>query len=286
MAHAIHAASTRAAGPFVAVNCGALPETLLESELFGYAPGAFTGARARGSEGRVGAASGGTLFLDEIAEMSPALQAALLRVLEDGSYSRVGDARELRSSFRLVCATCKDLRQLVAEGAFRSDLYYRIQGVELALPPLRERRDTRLLAEHILEGLAAETGAPLPALSGDAAREIASRSWPGNVRELKTALRYALVMSEGALTLEPEHLPPVNPFATIGRGARATSTSASATSPATTGRRAAEAEGEALRAALAETRGNLTAAARVLGVARSTLYRMMLRHGLRPDDES
>jgi transcriptional regulator of acetoin/glycerol metabolism len=277
MAQAIHAASARAGGPFVAVNCGAIPETLLESELFGYAPGAFTGARARGNEGRIGAAAGGTLFLDEIAEMSPALQAALLRVLEDGSYSRVGDARELRSSFRLICATCKDLRQLVATGAFRSDLYYRLQGVELALPTLRTRRDTRLLAEHILELLATETCSLLPTLSEGTAREIASRSWPGNVRELKTALRYALVMAEGATTLEPEHLPPANPFATVAH-------TPTASTGGTTAQSAADAEGDALRRALAESRGNLTAAARMLGVARSTLYRMMLRHGLRADE--
>lgn len=280
MAQAIHAASERASGPFVAVNCGAIPETLLESELFGYAPGAFTGARARGSEGRIGAASGGTLFLDEIAEMSPALQATLLRVLEDGTYSRVGDARELRSSFRLVCATCKDLRRAVAAGTFRSDLYYRIQGVELELPPLRARGDIRMLSQHILEGLAEEAGIVAPVLSETAAREIACRPWPGNVRELKTALRYALVMADGATVLEPAHLPVARPLAGATTAAPA---STAGGAPATPGRRVADAEAEALRAALAETKGNLTAAARVLGVARSTLYRMMVRHGLRSD---
>jgi transcriptional regulator of acetoin/glycerol metabolism len=282
MAQAIHAASDRASGPFVAVNCGAIPETLLESELFGYAPGAFTGARARGSEGRIGAASGGTLFLDEIAEMSPALQATMLRVLEDGTYSRLGDARELRSSFRLVCATCKDLRLAVARGTFRSDLYYRIQGVELELPPLRARTDTGVLSQHLLEALAYEAGVAAPELGEAAAREIAARPWPGNVRELKTALRYALVMAEGAPVLDARHLPAASPFAVASSAASgAASSAASGAAPA---RRAAAAEAEAVRAALADTRGNLTAAARVLGVARSTLYRMMVRHGLRTDE--
>lgn len=269
MAQAIHGASERAHGPFVAVNCGAIPETLLESELFGYAPGAFTGARARGNDGKIGAASGGTLFLDEIAEMSPALQATMLRVLEDGTYSRVGDARELRSSFRLVCATCKDLKQLVERGSFRSDLYYRIQGVELTLPPLRDRTDVLVLAQHLLEGLAQEMGIPAPRIEPGAARALTQRSWPGNVRELKTVLRYALVMADGHASLEAEHLPPVSALAMA----------TAAVVPSSSGR-AADAEAEALRRALAGTKGNLTAAARVLGVARSTLYRMMTRHGL------
>lgn len=277
MAQAIHAASDRASGPFVTVNCGAIPESLLESELFGYAPGAFTGARARGNEGRIGAAAGGTLFLDEIAEMSPGLQAALLRVLEDGTYSRVGDARELRSSFRLVCATCKDLRELVGRGAFRADLFYRIQGVELVLPPLRARRDVRMLAQHVLDTLALETGVVSPHLGEAAAHELASRPWPGNVRELKTALRYALVMAEGSSVIEPAHLPASPPMTTPRTASPPSSVPAR-------GRAAAEAEGEALRRALADTRGNLTAAARVLGVARSTLYRMMARHGLDPGE--
>jgi transcriptional regulator of acetoin/glycerol metabolism len=278
MARAIHAASDRAAGPFVALNCGALPETLLESELFGYAPGAFTGARARGSEGKLGAASGGTLFLDEIAEMSPGLQATLLRVLEDGSYSRVGDARELRSSFRLVCATCKDLPRLVARGDFRSDLFYRIQGVELTLPPLRERRDLRLLAQGLLGDVARELGVAPRRLSEGAARELESRPWPGNVRELKTALRYAQVMAEDGATIERGDLPPLSALSwSAPLASTAPSTSTRAAAP---GRRAAEAEGEALRRALDDTGGNLTATARALGVARSTLYRMMERHGL------
>jgi len=272
MAQAIHAASDRANGPFVAVNCGAIPETLLESELFGYAPGAFTGARARGNEGKVGAATGGTLFLDEIAEMSPALQAMMLRVLEDGTYSRVGDARELRSTFRLVCATCKDLKTLVDQGGFRSDLYYRIQGVELTLPPLRDRTDSAALAQHLLETLALELGTPCPRLSDAAVQAIAARPWPGNVRELKTALRYALVMADGADLVDAAHLPPLSSLSSPPQPG----------APASSGRSIAAAEGEALRRALAETNGNLTATARVLGVARSTLYRMLSRHDLDP----
>jgi transcriptional regulator with PAS, ATPase and Fis domain len=153
-AHAIHEASTRASGPFVPVNCGSLAPSLLEAELFGYAPGAFTGAARGGAEGRLGAAHGGTLFLDEAAEMPDALQAALLRVLDDGVYHRVGEARARRTDFRLICATCRDLAALVQSGAFRRDLFYRIQGACVTIPPLRERTDRVWLAEALLAQLA------------------------------------------------------------------------------------------------------------------------------------
>ena len=140
-ARAIHEASAGAAGPFVAVNCGALSPALLESELFGYAPGAFTGAGRAGSNGLLGAANGGTLFLDELAEMPASLQAALLRALDDGSFRRLGDPRPVRSTFRLVGATCRDLAAMVESGAFRRDLFYRIQGACIRIPPLRARTD-------------------------------------------------------------------------------------------------------------------------------------------------
>ncbi|MFO0581746.1 MAG: sigma 54-interacting transcriptional regulator [Anaeromyxobacter sp.] len=266
LARSIHAASPRAAGPFVAVNCGALPAELLESELFGHGPGAFTGARARGQDGKLAAADGGTLFLDELAEMSPALQAALLRVLEDGTYARLGETEERRADFRLVCATCRDLPALVGSGAFRADLYYRLQGVQLSLPPVRARRDLPALAAGLLEGIAREEGRPEPRLSPAALERLAAHAWPGNVRELKTALRVALVEADGAPELLPEHLPAAGPAPVL------------ATSPRPAGRR--DAEAEALRRALDQSGGNLSAAARTLGVARSTLYRLMRRHGL------
>jgi len=265
MARSIHAASGRAAGPFVAVNCGALSADLLESELFGYGPGAFTGARARGSTGKIAAADGGTLFLDEIAEMSPALQAALLRVLEDGTFARLGETEERRADFRLVCATCRDLPALVRAGAFRPDLYYRIQGVQVTLPALRERRDLPVLAAGLLEELAREEGLLAPRLSREALASLAARPWPGNVRELKTALRVALVVADGAPAIEASHLPEPGLAPALP-------------APRPAGRR--DAEADALRRALDQAGGNLSAAARALGVARSTLYRMMERHGI------
>jgi sigma-54 dependent transcriptional regulator, acetoin dehydrogenase operon transcriptional activator AcoR len=283
MARAVHAASAGARGPFIALNCGAISASLLESELFGHAAFAFTGARPGGQEGKIAAAEGGTLFLDEIAEMPASLQALLLRVLEDGTYSRVGEARERRASFRLVCATCRDLPARVREGTFRQDLFYRLQGVTLTLPPLRARRDRLLLARALLARAARELGlAAAPELSPEAARVIEARPWPGNVRELKTALQHALVVADGAPVLLAEHLP-ADPMAVAGPIAPPVASASPASAPAVSERGASrfEAEGRALAEALGEARGNLAAAARRLGVARSTLYRMMGRHGVR-----
>ncbi|NOU33136.1 MAG: sigma-54-dependent Fis family transcriptional regulator, partial [Polyangiaceae bacterium] len=196
-ARAIHRSSPRKNGPFVALNCGSLSSTLLESELFGYAPGAFTGAQRQGQDGKIASADGGTLFLDEIAEMPEALQAMLLRVLEDGTYRRVGDTRERRADFRLVCATCRDLPRLVETGVFRSDLYYRIQGAVVELPPLRARVDREELAQGLVESLAASHPGSPRGMSDDALALLREHAWPGNVRELKTALTHALIMAEG-----------------------------------------------------------------------------------------
>ena len=284
MARAVHAASAGARGPFIALNCGAISSSLLESELFGHAAFAFTGARPGGYEGKIGAAEGGTLFLDEIAEMPASLQALLLRVLEDGTYSRVGEARERRASFRLVCATCRDLPARVREGTFRQDLFYRLQGVTLTLPPLRARSDRLLLARALLARAARELGLDAaPSLSPAAAQVIEARPWPGNVRELKTALQHALVVADGAPVLLPEHLP-ADPMAAAAPFSPAASSvsSVAVTAPSERGASRFEAEGRALAEALGEARGNLAAAARRLGVARSTLYRMMGRHGVRP----
>ena len=284
MARAVHAASAGARGPFIALNCGAISASLLESELFGHAAFAFTGARPGGHEGKIGAAEGGTLFLDEIAEMPASLQALLLRVLEDGTYSRVGETRERRASFRLVCATCRDLPARVREGTFRQDLFYRLQGVTLTLPPLRARRDRLLLARALLARAARELGLDaVPSLSPEAAQVIEARPWPGNVRELKTALQHALVVADGAPVLLPEHLP-ADPMAAPGPLSPVVASVAAAVTVSGAAERGSsrfEAEGRALAEALGEARGNLAAAARRLGVARSTLYRMMGRHGVR-----
>ena len=250
-AQAIHAASPRAAGPFHAVNCGALSPSLLESELFGYAPGAFTGAERGGRAGLFAAATGGTLFLDEVAEMSGAMQAALLRVLETGTFRRVGDTRLERTDVRIACATCRDLPALVASGAFRQDLYYRLKGATVKLPPLRERTDVIALAEHLLDG---------EVLDGEAAAAISAHLWPGNVRELKSVLSVARVMAAGERTITLAHLPPELADAP----AQPTAID--------------DVEKTALVRALAEARGNVSHAAIALGVARSTVQRMKKKH--------
>lgn len=267
LARGIHKASARARGPFVALNCGALSEALLESELFGYAPGAFTGAHPEGASGKLEAAAGGTLFLDEVAEMPARLQALLLRVLEDGSFHRIGDVQNRQADFRLVCATCRDLPALVEAGSFRQDLYYRIRGACLALPPLRDRSDRMMLARALLVAIAGDAAPPI---SADAEAEILRHDWPGNVRELKSALAHAFALEPQRI--EAQHLPPVRPQP---------SAKAAIEAPKVRGASLAECEGQALEAALKAHPGNLSAAARHLGVARTTLYRMMKKRGLR-----
>jgi transcriptional regulator of acetoin/glycerol metabolism len=258
---AIHGASPRASGPFVALDCGAVAPSLLASELFGYATGAFTGAERGGRTGLLHAAANGTLFLDEVAEMPPDMQAMLLRVLETGQFRRVGDTRVETVDVRLVCATCRDLPELVARGQFRQDLYYRLRGATLRLPPLRERGDRVALARHLLAGLA-ESGRP--ALDAGAEDVLERHPWPDNVRELKSCLEVALVAcGDGALILA-EHLPPE-----LGTGVTLAGAGGHDLLAATTA--------EAVRRALAEAAGNISVAARRLGVARSTLYRKLRR---------
>jgi transcriptional regulator of acetoin/glycerol metabolism len=268
-ARAIHAASTRASGPFVAVNCGALTGTLLESELFGYGPGAFTGAATGGRTGKLAAANGGTLFLDEVGELSPSAQAMLLRFLEDGTYYRVGEASERLADVRLIAATSRDLPALARQEQFRSDLYFRMRGVVLRLPPLRDRNDRGELARALLENLARQRGLPKPlGLSPAALAWIEKHDWPGNVRELRSALDYAVVLAGDAPRVELWHLP----VEELGP-------------PAAANDLRAQAERGALLRALGQGQGNLSDAARSLGVARSTLYRMLGRHGLRPEED-
>ena len=274
LARALHAASARRDGPFVALNCGALTDGLLDSELFGYGPGAFTGALKGGRDGHLAAADGGTLFLDEVAEMPPSLQARLLRFLESGTYHRVGEATERRSEVRLLCATCRDLPRLVEEGSFRSDLYYRIRGATLSLPPVRERTDVVEMAQLLLQELAAAAGVGERSHSAPARRAIEAWPWPGNIRELKTALRVAIVLADDPI-LELEHLPPE--VQQLGAPDPPSDTASPARGVAL-----AAVEAQAVSRALHEARGNVSEAARRLGVARSTLYRMMERHGISP----
>lgn len=254
-ARAIHAASARASGPFVAVNCGALSPTLIASELFGVAPFAFTGASRTGSEGRLAAAHGGTLFLDEIGEMPGELQAALLRVLESGVYQRVGETKDRRSDFRLVCATCRDLPTLVRRGTFRSDLFYRIHGASVRIPSLRDRTDILWLANELF----ARARADLPAPPFDRATQqfIQRHDWPGNVRELKSAMEHAAALAEEIVGMEqlPQLLlsPPDLRPDTTRKGILQS----------------------AIEQTLEACAGNVSEAARRLGVGRGTVYRAL-----------
>jgi transcriptional regulator with PAS, ATPase and Fis domain len=287
LARAIHALSPRRERPFVAINCGALSPHLLESELFGYAPGAFTDARREGHEGKIGAARGGTLFLDEVAEMPGPLQALLLRVLEDGTYYRVGENVPRQADVRLICATCRDLPRMVEEGAFRQDLFYRIAGACLSLPPVRERSDVRALVLHVLADLAARdeaAGATDPRIAPEALDWMARQSWPGNVRQIKTALQYGLTLADGG-EIRPEHLPTLfSTFSTVSTTATRSAEPRQAAEPvsvpateAPAPRTLAAIELELVRRTVAEADGNLALAARRLGIARSTLYRSLRR---------
>src|SRR4029453_10620472 len=196
-ARAIHHGSPRRNNRFVAINCSAIPETLLEAELFGHVRGAFTGA-VGARQGRLEQAHKGTLFLDEVGTMSPALQAKLLRVLQEREFERVGDSHTVKIDVRVIAATHNDLARMVAEGAFREDLYYRLNVIPVKLPPLRERReDIPLLFQHFLQKLAAESGRAAVTISQDALRRLMAYHWPGNIRQLENAIERALAFSQG-----------------------------------------------------------------------------------------
>ncbi len=266
-ARLIHALGPRAGKPFVAVNCGAIPENLMESEFFGYRKGAFTGADTD-REGFFQAASGGTLFLDEVAELPMAMQVKLLRAIQERRVRRVGGIDEEAVDVRLISASHQDLGRAVEAGRFRHDLYYRLNVIELRMPALRERQeDIPLLARHIAERLAAVAGQPLPRLTDDALDALRRYSFPGNVRELENILERAFALSEGGqivaadLNLTPEsHEPAEGP---AGRTELPLQDYLD------------KVEREAILAALARTGGNKTAAARLLGVTfRSLRYRL------------
>lgn len=275
-AKALHATSHRAAAAFVAVNCAAIPETLIESELFGHCEGAFTGARAKGARGKIAQAHGGTLFLDEIGDMPMALQTRLLRVLAEGEVTPLGAERALSVDLQLICATHRDLDGLVATGQFRLDLYYRLNGLMLTLPPLRERSDLGTLIDTILVAEAANCAAPVPSLSVRARALLLGHGWPGNIRQLKNCLRSALLLCEGG-QIDVEHLP--GEIAAAARPAlppRRLVSDAWREAPACTEEPAAPAAA-ALRRVLQEHHWNISDTARCLDVSRSTVYRRMAR---------
>jgi DNA-binding NtrC family response regulator len=263
IARAIHAASPRRFFPIVAVNCGAIPETLLESELFGHEKGAFTGAHYR-RKGKIELANGGTLFLDEIGEIPAKMQVDLLRVLESHRFTRLGGAQEIESDFRLVCATNRDLEALVREGKFREDLYYRIHVFAIDVPPLRERiEDIPMLVEHFIEKFCRAMGKAPRVLSDEARELLQSYDWPGNVRELENAIERAMVVGTTG-KIRPEDLPlRVEPD-----GARPRDRSLESL------------ESEHIERVLREEAGNVSQAARVLGIDRGTLYNKIKKYGI------
>ena len=273
VALAIHEGSPRRAGPFVAINCGAIPSTLLESQLFGHDKGAFTGAdRARG--GVFEEADGGTLFLDEIGDMPQALQVGLLRVLEDHTVRRLGSDRAQSVDVRVVAATAKDLEKAVADGTFRDDLFYRLHVVRLRVPPLRERRDDLPeIAHHLLDEIAARLSRPRPRLGPEALDALEAYDWPGNVRELRNALEHAVIVGEGDLM--PAHLP-----AHIRGGARSAANGATFIEGFSIKENGARLERLLIERALAETGGNRTQAARLLEISYKALVYKIRDYGL------
>ncbi len=268
-AHAIHNASRRSGGRFVRVNCAALPESLLESELFGYEEGAFTGALRGGRRGLFEEAERGTIFLDEIGEISPAIQTKLLRVLQDREIRRVGGASPVNVDVRIIAATNADLERRIQEGSFREDLYYRLNVLPIRIPPLRQvPADIPLIARHLLAKLNQHFGREVEGISDDAMKTLVAHPWPGNVRELENVLGRALIaMQPREKVIETGHLPPLEG----GKTARV-----QAEGPVRKRTEAiVEAEKSAILRALAETGGNREQAARLLGTAVRNLYYRM-----------
>ncbi len=277
LAHAIHAASARAARPFVGVNIAAVPDALLEAEFFGVAPGAYTGADRKGRDGKFKLAHGGTLFLDEIGDMPLPLQAKLLRVLQEQEVEPLGSNQVQHVDVRVIAATSRDLAAMVRAGSFRADLYYRLNVLPIRVPPLRERlADLESLADALADDIARRSGMPHKSLAVDALELLARQPWPGNIRELRNALEQASLMTDD-LVLGARH------FAGVLDGADALSLPAPledpmpVAAPRVAGVKSlpqaiAELEAQAIREALVATGGNKLAASRLLGISRATLY--------------
>lgn len=280
LAQSIHAGSGRAEQPFVAVNLAAIPENLLEAEFFGVAAGAFTGAD-RNRTGRFQLASGGTLFLDEVGDMPLSLQAKLLRALQEGEVEPVGSSRVVPVDVRLVAATSRDLEAMVAEGSFRSDLYYRLNVLEIRVPPLRERlADLGILCESLLADLTDGPGLGAE-ITDDALALLARHHWPGNIRELRNVLERALTLDDGAEILDRQALaqvlPTLEPLPTNDTDAGSRTGHNALAGTRTLAEAVASAEREAIESALAACRGNRSQAARLLGISRSVFYQKLSR---------
>jgi transcriptional regulator with GAF, ATPase, and Fis domain len=281
VARFIHRGSPRNSGPFAALNCAALPESLLESELFGHEKGAFTGATTSRA-GRIEQAAGGVLFLDEVAEMSTSVQAKLLRVLQEREFQRLGGTRTLRADVRIIAATNRDLETMIGNGTFREDLYYRLRVFEIDLPPLRERQQDILpMAEAFLEEIGALVGRTAAGISRDAATALQSYDWPGNVRELRNALERALILCDGGL-ITMEHLPfSIGRSRGKGKGPGSGVIAALGEAFANSDNvRLRDVERDLIVRALHESGNNRSKAARLLGITRSQLYTKLQRHKL------
>ena len=277
LARAIHADSPRHAGPFVAVNCASIPEALIESELFGYEEGAFTGARKKGGIGKMVLANGGTLFLDEIGDMPLHLQARLLRALQERAVSPLGSNKLIQVDVAVVCATHRNMREMVASGQFREDLYYRLNGLVVRLPALRERSDLDAVANRLLR----QEQADAPPISEPVAQMFRSYHWPGNIRQLGNLLRTARLMAEDAPEITEDHLPDdfledwharhsIQPAADSANAAQAPRAPVATDSAP---KRLADVEAMTILAAVKAHNGNISAAAKALGISRNTVYR-------------
>jgi transcriptional regulator with GAF, ATPase, and Fis domain len=277
VARYIHRGSQRAKGPFIGLNCAALPEQLLESELFGYERGAFTGANVARA-GKIEQAAGGVLFLDEVGEMAPAMQAKLLRVLQEREFQRLGGTRTIKADARVIAATNRDPRVAMERGLLREDLYYRLSVFEIALPALRERPDDVLrLADAFLKEVGTSIGRPAAGISEDARDQLVRYAWPGNVRELRNAIERAVILCEGGLVTS-EHLPiaiasspgPVTPTTVLEAAAAFPSGGVSLEAI----------ERDLVRQAMSSAGNNKSQAARLLGLPRGQFYSLLRRHGL------
>lgn len=268
LARTVHAMSPRRDEPFIAINCGALPDTLLESELFGYKKGAFTGAE-RDKPGRFSLAGKGTIFLDEIGELTPALQVKLLRVLQEGEFEPLGATKSEKSHARIICATNRDLMAMVEEGSFRRDLYYRVHVIAFELPPLRKRKeDIVALSEHFLSMFSRQMNRPVEGLSPEVYARFYDYAWPGNIRELENVIERAVVLCAGKTVL-PECLPRELSMPVIEASGTGLISSA-----------VEETQRQAILAALERCSFNRTAAAKELGIDKTTLYRKIRALGI------
>lgn len=271
LARALHELSLRSEKRFVAINCAAIPENLLESELFGYEKGAFTGA-SKTTRGKIEFADGGTFFLDEVGDLSPALQAKMLRFLQERVVERVGGREEIPVNVRVVCATHRNLKKLIEEGGFREDLYYRLSEIEVTIPPLRDRQgDATLLAHAFLHRFNQQEGRSVKGFKQKALRAIEDHPWPGNAREMENYIRRAVIMTDANL-ISAEDLGLSEP--------------STESEPLNLREVRNDAERKAIVKALSRVDGNIQATAELLGVSRPTVYDLMTRHGLKQQDSA